>query len=1323
MITTQMESLASHSLVTSIGWTLIHFLWQAALVGGVVEVILHMMCRNSAQLRYAVACTGLMVMAFAPIATLTYQIAVSDRIGSQTKSPAGSWVARDSGIRAFGDGMALSQPTEDSTAGLGAQNSSIQLDWLEFNRPDTGSPVFWTSGRGAAFELLKSSIPWFVLIWLTGVCCLAIRMLCGLHRVRCWQCESVVVTNGELFEMVSRLSKKMNLRQRIRILETAREAVPSVVGCIRPAILVPASMLSGFTAAELESIMAHELAHIRRYDYPVNLVQAVFETLLFYHPAVWRISNRIRAERENCCDDIAVEVCGNRKAFVRALAQMEEIRCNAERLAIAANNGSLLYRIRRLLDVEPVRTGPLWPAIAITTGFIALLLGGTWVAVATAVPLGRVDNAQIANAATNGSESNSVTVIIKDEKRKTEAVLTDSKTKIEHRVFTGINLSVGDEGELRESSLAMKYTNVMAYSFIPARIAEQLGATELGEIDFGVRAPMKKRPFQAMAVLDKGGLGKPVRDIESTGQAKIAQKTVQFHDLSEPVDGATTVVPYQDDAVWVPGHLAFYGLNQTNQHRFKVVRINKVALGVGPEFGPVNALVLDTANSDFGLLGTDWIQRVKGEHGEGLWFVAAEGALYFMAGTSGSGKPVINSAPAVTKLDSVTVNSRGHKNGPARMERPGVKILATHTYSCDNRVSTGWVEANGIRSPVDIGVQQENIIVYLSLMFDIVAVDATTGKSIWNMGWTKSRPIWQTVSIVQLDRDGKDKLAVELFAVDEKTGELIYEYVSLESGEKVNPPHASGGDSGHQQHSKLDSDDPRMFRVIDQDVDGITRAVIRASRGGRSATDRIRELSARDPSIFQDRMTSNVESIVSAKNPNYLLVDRTEATEVLFSLPQGSGLRAEFSGNNVEVIRGDKVMTVVVTEGKLELIDAGGVIRAWAAPDGGAEQLVIECREVPGKVVMVMKTRRIKQSPEYPNPPVQVAMNGITGAPGNEGDPPHGAIRFEILQDKKAFENKVSMKMIWHYEVQRLLEEAQAESGPSADELIHGKPGESRQEIENPIDLAPQQTQEFASKPDRTDVASWGPPAEQSGLRTRLTLITEKPTAGRPLMFKLEIKNFGKAPTEIDAQYHEPFRLLRATREGGRSAKFIGMTPQTSAEKRFLNPGESLTLWENVDVNSLFLLKAGPYQFLTEGGQGVMQALWRESNTVNVQIAAGKQTPKNRLLENLLQGLPEKWEVSSGGGITDGGKAIFLMQKHSNLKRDVTGIQIWFTEEKLADEFELGASDQTQIVTQLGHCKLGFMNVVAQRKALDIWPDYLEHIRRAANRSLSFQIE
>jgi protein involved in polysaccharide export with SLBB domain len=199
-----------------------------------------------------------------------------------------------------------------------------------------------------------------VLPWLAGVAALSAWRVCGwlvlrrMVRRHSRPAARPVRLAGET------LRARMGVTRAVRLVESAWVQVPAVVGVLRPVILLPAGALSGLTMAQLESILAHELAHVRRHDYVVNLLQAAAETLLFYHPAVWWVSRRVREERELCCDDEAAAACGDRVLYARALADLEALRAPPAALALSARGGSLARRVRRLLGVdEPIRPAPV----------------------------------------------------------------------------------------------------------------------------------------------------------------------------------------------------------------------------------------------------------------------------------------------------------------------------------------------------------------------------------------------------------------------------------------------------------------------------------------------------------------------------------------------------------------------------------------------------------------------------------------------------------------------------------------------------------------------------------------------------------------------------------------------------------------------------------------------------------------------------------------------------------------------------------------------------------------------------------------------------
>jgi beta-lactamase regulating signal transducer with metallopeptidase domain len=241
------------------------------------------------------------------------------------------------------------------------------------------------SGRGVAGALrsirVEPLLPTLILVWLLGVSMLSLRLLTGWIWIQRLRTHGVSPAAEAWQAMSVRLSRRLHIARAITLLESTLVDVPTVIGWLKPVVLLPATALAALSPQQLEAILAHELAHIRRHDYLVNLLQTLVETLLFYHPAVWWLSRRIRIERENCCDDLAVSLCGDPVAYASALADLEALRSAApeftrkphDHIAMAATGGSLLHRVRRLLGAPSSHSGrgPAWLA-----GSVALVLIG-----------------------------------------------------------------------------------------------------------------------------------------------------------------------------------------------------------------------------------------------------------------------------------------------------------------------------------------------------------------------------------------------------------------------------------------------------------------------------------------------------------------------------------------------------------------------------------------------------------------------------------------------------------------------------------------------------------------------------------------------------------------------------------------------------------------------------------------------------------------------------------------------------------------------------------------------------------------------------------
>jgi HEAT repeat protein/beta-lactamase regulating signal transducer with metallopeptidase domain len=383
------------TLLEAVGWALVHFVWQGALVAGLVALALASMRRASATLRYAVSVGALFTMAVLPAATAWRAMrapappivaAISQRAASMI-DPASSTAGSTS---AGGNHLASeSRSRRDAPIGRATPDRSatgIAALAAEQNRLRESSA---TDSVGRTW--LRAALPGLVGAWIVGVILLSLRLLGGWLRARRLSRIGVGPVPDSCREAAARLAARLNVRVVVRVLESHLIEAPIAIGWLRPVILLPTSAFTGLTIEHLDAIIAHELAHIRRHDYVVNLAQSVIETVLFYHPAVWWVSRQVRQEREHCCDDAAVAACGDRQRYARALVGMERLRCPVPLPVVRANGGSLVMRIRRLLtpEISHVEPTPRWAAsvIALATALTVGVAAGVPAAVVTSAPI------------------------------------------------------------------------------------------------------------------------------------------------------------------------------------------------------------------------------------------------------------------------------------------------------------------------------------------------------------------------------------------------------------------------------------------------------------------------------------------------------------------------------------------------------------------------------------------------------------------------------------------------------------------------------------------------------------------------------------------------------------------------------------------------------------------------------------------------------------------------------------------------------------------------------------------------------------------------
>ena len=384
----------------AIGWALLQFVWQGALIGAVTAATLAALRRSAADVRYVVSAIALCLMLTVPVVTAVQGINAARASATSSEhrvQPAGR------------QPIVPDAPAQTTLVVAGAPRAE-------------NTTVTPAASRAWDFHRLA---PWVLVTWTLGVLFLTLRLATGWLWVHHLRTHSATPARGSIAEVAARLARRLHVSRGVRLLESSMVEVPTVVGWLKPVILIPTSALAGLSPLQLEAILAHELAHIRRHDYLVNLLQTLVETLLFYHPAVWWVSKQIRIERENCCDDLAVSLCGDPILYAEALAELEQLREAHTNLVMAANGGSLLHRIKRLLGGAPSHAGraPGWLAGAVSVA-VLVTMGGI-----VAAALGR-------EAASRPPRTSKHAAAAHDTRREVQAALRDTahllRTELHH---------------------------------------------------------------------------------------------------------------------------------------------------------------------------------------------------------------------------------------------------------------------------------------------------------------------------------------------------------------------------------------------------------------------------------------------------------------------------------------------------------------------------------------------------------------------------------------------------------------------------------------------------------------------------------------------------------------------------------------------------------------------------------------------------------------------------------------------------------------------------------------------------------------------------
>ncbi|MGZ3182634.1 MAG: M56 family metallopeptidase [Telluria sp.] len=307
--------------VPALGWALLDFVWQGILVGWVAALLFALLRHAKPQARYLAGCAALTLCLALPVAGFVTRL----------QEPASASLALDT-VRQW-QAMPAAAPAA-ATLTLAAARVETWRD------------------------ALQDRLPLVIVLWASGAALLGARMLLGLMWVR--RCRATAALHGHAAwqACADRLAPRLGLRRRVRVGLVDELDGPVTAGWWRPVVLLPAALASGMPPELLEALLAHELAHVRRHDYLVNLLQSAVEVLLFYHPTVWWLSSRVRAEREQVADDLAATALGEPRRLAVALSELDRFQLSPSTLAPAAHGGELMSRIKRL--VRPTRDPIDW---------------------------------------------------------------------------------------------------------------------------------------------------------------------------------------------------------------------------------------------------------------------------------------------------------------------------------------------------------------------------------------------------------------------------------------------------------------------------------------------------------------------------------------------------------------------------------------------------------------------------------------------------------------------------------------------------------------------------------------------------------------------------------------------------------------------------------------------------------------------------------------------------------------------------------------------------------------------------------------------------
>lgn len=333
------------NVAEAIGWTIFHSLWQGALISIILGVTILTVDNKSAKFKYALAVTSLLLMFVSSIITF---------------------------IKVYSPETATTFLTQDST--------SVRAEFVQqagLKEQANNSPYLFFNFVNDFKSDFINYIPWIVNIWFAGLLIFSFRFIGGLLYIQRLKTRFINKPDQFVESALKKLLASAGIKKSVCVFESALVKVPVAIGYLKPVILFPLGMILGLPQNQVEAIIAHEIAHIKRYDFIINIIQTIAETIFFYHPSAWWISAVVRFERENCCDDIAVKLCGSSLTYSKALLNIQHMKEQESSFVLAAggNQNQLFRRIKRMNEKKKTNLsyGIKFTAFAVLALIIAVV--------------------------------------------------------------------------------------------------------------------------------------------------------------------------------------------------------------------------------------------------------------------------------------------------------------------------------------------------------------------------------------------------------------------------------------------------------------------------------------------------------------------------------------------------------------------------------------------------------------------------------------------------------------------------------------------------------------------------------------------------------------------------------------------------------------------------------------------------------------------------------------------------------------------------------------------------------------------------------------